>query len=251
MPGISCRWLRWRSGTGSCRTSFNVSCRFPRSRELRARPQLGVAAGVRRRIVELHAEALGGVPDPARVVEERARHGDHVGLAGSDDLLGLLGVGDHPYRPHVDVDRFFYVRGVGHLVARLDLDARMREKSGARHADVVEADALQLACVDHRVVGPEPALGPVVRADARAERTLLRPGFPYCGRHFERKLASVGPIGVFSLVRKRRQELVQEIAVRRMKLEHVEADALDRKSTRLNSSHGYISYAVFCLKKKN
>src|SRR2546422_1849662 len=29
-------------------------------------------------------------------------------------------------------------------------------------------------------------------------------------------------------------------------------DALDqdRKSTRLNSSHGYISYAVFCLKKK-
>src|SRR5216684_7524980 len=28
------------------------------------------------------------------------------------------------------------------------------------------------------------------------------------------------------------------------------AGNLDRKSTRLNSSHGYISYAVFCLKKK-
>src|SRR2546422_3411767 len=28
------------------------------------------------------------------------------------------------------------------------------------------------------------------------------------------------------------------------------AGAEDRKSTRLNSSHGYISYAVFCLKKK-
>src|SRR2546422_8504691 len=28
------------------------------------------------------------------------------------------------------------------------------------------------------------------------------------------------------------------------------APAPDRKSTRLNSSHGYISYAVFCLKKK-
>src|SRR5687768_17745079 len=27
-------------------------------------------------------------------------------------------------------------------------------------------------------------------------------------------------------------------------------DMRDRKSTRLNSSHGYISYAVFCLKKK-
>src|SRR2546422_4269297 len=28
------------------------------------------------------------------------------------------------------------------------------------------------------------------------------------------------------------------------------ATSPDRKSTRLNSSHGYISYAVFCLKKK-
>src|SRR2546422_7044634 len=28
------------------------------------------------------------------------------------------------------------------------------------------------------------------------------------------------------------------------------ATTRDRKSTRLNSSHGYISYAVFCLKKK-
>src|SRR2546421_11923721 len=30
-----------------------------------------------------------------------------------------------------------------------------------------------------------------------------------------------------------------------------EAKAIDRKSTRLNSSHDQISYAVFCLKKKN
>src|SRR2546422_8007814 len=28
------------------------------------------------------------------------------------------------------------------------------------------------------------------------------------------------------------------------------SEKTDRKSTRLNSSHGYISYAVFCLKKK-
>src|SRR2546422_5011720 len=30
----------------------------------------------------------------------------------------------------------------------------------------------------------------------------------------------------------------------------IDGATLDRKSTRLNSSHGYISYAVFCLKKK-
>src|SRR2546422_7766815 len=36
-------------------------------------------------------------------------------------------------------------------------------------------------------------------------------------------------------------------AVARAGARHCERD---RKSTRLNSSHGYISYAVFCLKKK-
>src|SRR2546429_6466772 len=43
----------------------------------------------------------------------------------------------------------------------------------------------------------------------------------------------------------RRERLDQDLARRRA------ARAPDRKSTRLNSSHGYISYAVFCLKKKN
>src|SRR2546429_4912015 len=40
------------------------------------------------------------------------------------------------------------------------------------------------------------------------------------------------------------RERVPELAV-------LKTLGLDRKSTRLNSSHGYISYAVFCLKKKN
>src|SRR3989449_4339248 len=36
----------------------------------------------------------------------------------------------------------------------------------------------------------------------------------------------------------------------RIQVEHPITEEVDRKSTRLNSSHGYISYAVFCLKKK-
>src|SRR3712207_7189530 len=44
------------------------------------------------------------------------------------------------------------------------------------------------------------------------------------------------------------------VGVRRPALDHAERPArqvlLDRKSTRLNSSHANISYAVFCLKKK-
>src|SRR2546422_1431082 len=53
--------------------------------------------------------------------------------------------------------------------------------------------------------------------------------------------------------------IVAEGTVNDLRRQHRAGDAsleelflkLDRKSTRLNSSHGYISYAVFCLKKKN
>src|SRR2546422_3549492 len=43
-----------------------------------------------------------------------------------------------------------------------------------------------------------------------------------------------------------------ELAVPLIDADDAESAGLvqDRKSTRLNSSHGYISYAVFCLKKK-
>src|SRR3712207_8430045 len=52
-------------------------------------------------------------------------------------------------------------------------------------------------------------------------------------------LAIMGP----NLMARDRREEVMERAVR--------TTARDRKSTRLNSSHANISYAVFCLKKKN
>src|SRR5256885_10006990 len=42
-----------------------------------------------------------------------------------------------------------------------------------------------------------------------------------------------------------------DIAVEKVDLERITQARLDRKSTRLNSSHLVISYAVFCLKKKN
>src|SRR2546422_1832689 len=51
---------------------------------------------------------------------------------------------------------------------------------------------------------------------------------------------------------KRLGQLPELLLQRRVLRENLpgEARSRDRKSTRLNSSHGYISYAVFCLKKK-
>src|SRR5690606_41270028 len=50
--------------------------------------------------------------------------------------------------------------------------------------------------------------------------------------------------------RPRKLDEQQRRGARRLAAEHVDPDFSDRKSTRLNSSHVKISYAVFCLKKK-
>src|SRR3712207_8695325 len=50
----------------------------------------------------------------------------------------------------------------------------------------------------------------------------------------------------------RRRDRRRRVALRRGRaLASVPREGTDRKSTRLNSSHANISYAVFCLKKKN
>src|SRR2546429_6372955 len=67
--------------------------------------------------------------------------------------------------------------------------------------------------------------------------------------------AAVGVVEAGRRVSPRRVVLAREGDRRGRALVHraivPERGRRDRKSTRLNSSHGYISYAVFCLKKKN
>src|SRR5438445_5907595 len=61
--------------------------------------------------------------------------------------------------------------------------------------------------------------------------------------HSNRALKSAGAKDQFAVV--------FEYAVRHSLGQPFSSGPLDRKSTRLNSSHANISYAVFCLKKKN
>src|SRR2546422_8380677 len=59
--------------------------------------------------------------------------------------------------------------------------------------------------------------------------------------------------GIYYLaVQRNHQKAIEELSalVRQYPADAGGLKNLDRKSTRLNSSHGYISYAVFCLKKK-
>src|SRR3712207_8561608 len=77
--------------------------------------------------------------------------------------------------------------------------------------------------------------------------------FPYTTLFRSRRLVGLGvgevPAGLVEPARRAGSVLlVRELGRRLLRLERLVEQ--DRKSTRLNSSHANISYAVFCLKKK-
>src|SRR2546428_5520449 len=80
--------------------------------------------------------------------------------------------------------------------------------------------------------------------------TLFRSGYchmPGSGGKPQHSMASLSK-GLFSMDGK---AFVEQLKAENEKfLSKLDAVPLDRKSTRLNSSHDQISYAVFCLKKK-
>src|SRR2546430_13207867 len=71
----------------------------------------------------------------------------------------------------------------------------------------------------------------------------LHDALPICGLQFHAVEGGIAEQG-----RAERASAVSSL--RQLHLELQDKIAVDRKSTRLNSSHSQISYAVFCLKKK-
>src|SRR2546427_6965706 len=73
---------------------------------------------------------------------------------------------------------------------------------------------------------------------------LTKPGAPMIWKHVPNQPPEAKPIACCDLVNR-------GLAYHPSGKLFIELLAGDRKSTRLNSSHSQISYAVFCLKKKN
>src|SRR3989449_2225183 len=98
--------------------------------------------------------------------------------------------------------------------------------------------------------------GGLIAAGSDAANQLLVPGLSL---HEELSLlvgAGLTPLEALTAATRKGAELIHADSLGRIApgkvadLVVLDADPADRKSTRLNSSHGYISYAVFCLKKK-
>src|SRR3712207_7605938 len=71
--------------------------------------------------------------------------------------------------------------------------------------------------------------------------------FPYTTLFRSREEAHAGLMRLYALTGSKGEALAQYSRLE----EALSRELGDRKSTRLNSSHANISYAVFCLKKKN
>src|SRR3712207_8581690 len=76
--------------------------------------------------------------------------------------------------------------------------------------------------------------------------------FPYTTLFRSGRVEAHAHLARVARAERRRARAVGGVAGQALELGRVGAhDLEDRKSTRLNSSHANISYAVFCLKKKN
>src|SRR2546422_708059 len=100
---------------------------------------------------------------------------------------------------------------------------------------------------EHTLIAAPTGSGKTLAAFLTAIDQLLREAKVQGGLPDEVRVIYVSPLKALSAdIHKNLEEPRREI---RALAPDVKITA-DRKSTRLNSSHGYISYAVFCLKKK-
>src|SRR5687768_13017256 len=147
------------------------------------------------------------------------REVDHHGPAGAGRYDGRRIL-------HVDMDAFYA------SVEQRD-DPDLRGRPVAVGGDPSQRGVVAAASYEARAFGVRSAM-PMSRA------VRLCPALVIVRPDFQRyRAASQSVFEIFRSV----TPLVEPLSLDEAYLE-------DRKSTRLNSSHGYISYAVFCLKKK-
>src|SRR3989449_964385 len=170
-------------------------------------------------VLDLNPQFVRGITPPARSVVVRVPRGPGTLVAERFDSL--------PVTERITFVDHYVARGqtLSDIAKRYHVGVAMIEGANPRlHAHSLRVGQRVIIPMSGRVVPlsawsvpPEPRYRRVSRTDASAGSHRVRAG-----------------------------ETATVIARRY----GVSLTALDRKSTRLNSSHGYISYAVFCLKKK-
>src|SRR3712207_8403049 len=98
--------------------------------------------------------------------------------------------------------------------------------------------------------GPGLVFDVSIAGDAAAPLVLLLHGFAVSRHLYDAQLPALAEAGFFAVAPDQRGYSPGARPDPADPARHYDIELLDRKSTRLNSSHANISYAVFCLKKK-
>src|SRR2546422_2704828 len=184
----------------------------------------------------------------AGIAHQRLDVLDALRRFGGNHLAAALGDEDVVLDTDADV-----VQRLWHIVGGTDVEAGLYRQHHARREAAPLSRALVIAGIVHVEAQPVPG---AVHIEALVglllEDFVERSGNKLQVEHALREDANrrvvrlvPGVAGAYFADRRelRREHHFVGVALRR-------AEPADRKSTRLNSSHGYISYAVFCLKKK-
>ena len=162
------------------------------------------------------AEGLGGAHGEIGVAEEFAGHEDEIGLAGLEDIFGLLGFGDHANGAGEDLGVAADLSGEGNLVTGADGDFGLQGVAAGGGVDEINAEGLDVACELDGVCYRPAAFDPIGGGDAEEEGEVVRHfGADGFNDFAEKTGAVVEAAAVFVLaeIGDGREEFVDEIAV--------------------------------------
>src|SRR2546422_2105622 len=196
------------------------------------------------RLAQVRAELARRAPPPQQVTIVAVTKGFGMDAIRAAVDAGLADIGENRVQEAVQKqDALRELSGIRwHLVGHLQ---RNKARVAAGRFDLVHSlDSLELAReLDRRSATPQRVL-----LQVNVARESQKSGCaPEEAAALAREIATLGALrleGLMTLAPLTDDEDVQRRTFRGLRV------LRDRKSTRLNSSHGYISYAVFCLKKK-
>ena len=162
------------------------------------------------------AEGLGGAHGEVGVAEEFAGDEDEIGLAGLEDVFGLLGFGDHADGAGEDFGVAADLLGERDLVAGADGDLGVEGVAAGGGVDEIDAEGLDVAGELDGVFNRPAAFDPIGGGDAEEEGEVVRHFGADGLRDFAEETGAIveaAAVFVLAEIGDGREEFVDEIAV--------------------------------------
>ena len=163
---------------------------------------------------------------PVRVAQQLPGQENQVGLACAQNVLGLGWLGDHAHRARGHFRFLAHAFGKTGLVARAGRDLGIAGRAARRHIDQIHAKHTQASGQLDGFVRVPAVFHPVGGRHPHEQWQLLRPDCTNRFDHLQGQADAVleaTAVFILTLIAQRRQELVQQVTVGGVHLDHFEA----------------------------